>query len=437
MENGPVDTRAETGTRGRFLTALGTTLEWYDFTLFVYLAPVIGTLFFPAGDKLDSLLSAFGVFAVGYLMRPVGAIFFGQLGDRRGRKTALIVSVGLMTIPMIVIALLPTSASIGVAAPLILVLMRLVQGFSVGGEFSGTLVLMNESAKDDRRGFMAGIAQSATGLGMLLASGIAALLSALLTTDEMAAFGWRIPFFIGAGIGIVALLMRIGMSETPAFLAVRESGTREAHPARKTLRHHSGDLLKVFGMTGFAGIAGYMVATWLPSFLQTVIGAGAAEALLATTLGAALHIVLCPLAGRVADRSGRKPVMVGAAVAIAVLAYPLFVLVASTEFWRIVAGTLGLMALSSWYLGGFSATVAELFPTETRFSGVSIGYNLATAVFSGTTPLLATALVKWTGWNLAPSIYLIAAALGVLILLTRVPETINVDLRRTAPATSG
>jgi MFS transporter, MHS family, proline/betaine transporter len=414
----------------RNLSALGTTLEWYDFALYLYLAPVLAGLFFPSHGGLSALLATFAVFAVSYFMRPVGALFFGQLGDRLGRRAALIASLSLMIAPMIVIGVLPTWSAIGIAAPILLVAMRMAQGFSVGGEFSGTLVLMSESSEDKRRGVTSGIAMSAVGLGLLLASGMAALLHTVLTSGQLHAYGWRIGFLVGAAIGVVALVMRARMPETAAFAAAREAGKTEKHPTVQAFKRHPRQMLSVFAMTGFAGIAGYMTITWLPSFLQTTIHAGATDALVGSALGSIVLIVLSPVAGRVADRIGRRPVMAAAAGCLAVLAYPLFVLVAAPAFWRIAIGTMALMTLVTWYLGGFSATIAELFPTETRYSGVCVSYNLAQAVFSGTTPLLATALVHLTGWNMAPAMYLIAAALGVLVVLSRLPETRGVSLTR-------
>jgi MHS family proline/betaine transporter-like MFS transporter len=419
----------------RNMSALGTTLEWYDFALYLYLAPVLAGLFFPSHDGITSLLATFAVFAVSYLMRPVGALFFGQLGDRLGRKTALIASLSLMIAPMVAIGLLPTWSAIGIAAPILLVAMRMAQGFSVGGEFSGTLVLMSESSSDERRGFAAGIAMSAVGLGLLLASGMAALLHTLLTASQMNAYGWRIGFLIGAAIGVVALFMRTRMPETPAFAATRDAGATETHPTIQALKRHPRQMLTVFALTGFAGISGYMTITWLPSFLQTTIHANAADTLIASSLGSVVMIMLCPLAGRLADRIGRRPVMMIGAAFLAVLAYPLFEFVAAPSFLRIVVGTMALMTIVTFYLGGFSATISELFPTETRYSGVCVSYNLAQAVFSGTTPLLATALIHWTGWQMAPAVYLIVAAIAVLMVLSTLPETKGVSLiRKDAPA---
>jgi MFS transporter, MHS family, proline/betaine transporter len=414
--------------RARRLGVIGTTLEWYDFTLYVYLAPVIATLFFPSGDKLASLLATFAVFAAGYLMRPIGAILFGYYGDTRGRRAALIAAVLLMSVPMLLIAVMPTHSTIGVAAPIILVLLRLVQGLSLGGEFSGTLTLLNESAEPGRRGLTGGFAMFTAGVGMLLASGVSALVHALLSTSQTEEFGWRIAFLLGVAIGLIALIMRVRMTETPAFEAAVTSGARVANPTMEVLEKHRPNALRVFILTGFAGLSGYMIATWLPSYLDTVIGAKPEDALLAATIGTALFAIGCPLAGALSDHTGRKPMLISGAIGFAVFIYPLFLLVGSTELARMIAGFLALELLVLWFNGPFPATVSELFPVTVRFSGIALSYNLASAVFAGTAPLIATALVKATGWNESPALYVIVASIVALFVLVRMPEPSRLDL---------
>jgi MHS family proline/betaine transporter-like MFS transporter len=418
-------------------------LEWYDFTLYVYLAPVIGALFFPSGDPLASLLATFAVFAAGYFMRPIGAIFFGYYGDTRGRRAALIASVLLMSVPMLVIAVMPTHATIGVAAPIILVLLRLVQGFSLGGEFSGTLTLLSESAEPGRRGLTGGYAMTTAGIGMLLASGVAALVHALLSTTQTEEFGWRIAFLLGVAIGLIALIMRLRMTETPAFEAAVTAGAKVTNPTKEVLERHRPNALRVFILTGYAGLAGYMIATWLPSYLDTVIGAKPEDALLAATIGTALFAVGCPAAGALSDRIGRKPMLISGAIGFAVFIYPLFLLVGSTDLGRMIVGFLALELLVLSFNGPFPATVSEMFPVTVRFSGIALSYNIASAIFAGTAPLIATALVKATGWDQSPALYVIVASLVVLAVLAKMrePSRLNLDaaiaasqMRGAAPA---
>jgi MHS family proline/betaine transporter-like MFS transporter len=261
------------------LSALGTTLEWYDFALYLYLAPVLGRMFFSSKDGISALLATFAVLAASYLMRPIGALLFGRFGDRLGRNTALLASLTMMIVPMMVIAALPTRGTLGIAAPIALVAMRMVQGFSVGGETSGTLVLMSESSAARSRGFTSGIAMTASGLGLVLASGMAALLHGVLTSAQMHAYGWRIGFLLGATIGLVALFMRALMPETAAFAQAREAGMTSKHPTARAVTRQPRQMLMVFALAGFAGITGYLTITWLPNFLQTSLQATPRDAL--------------------------------------------------------------------------------------------------------------------------------------------------------------
>jgi MHS family proline/betaine transporter-like MFS transporter len=408
--------------RSQFFASTGTALEWYDLTLYVYLAPVISGLFFPSSDEVASLLATYGVFAVGYLMRPIGAIFFGWFGDTHGRKAALTTSVLLMSVPMGLIAVMPTYDTIGIAAPIILVVLRLVQGFSVGGEFSGTLVMLNETSMRTRKGFSASLAQATGGLGVVLASGVAALTHVIFTNQQMLDGAWRIPFGVGVCIGVLALFMRVHMQETRSFEIAKETGSLVKNPAKTAMTKHRKAVWSVFWLTAYLGIAYYLVATWLPGYLQTVIDATAEAALISTTLGSILYVVLNPVVGICSDRVGRKPVMITGAIGFVVLTYPLFMLVATTSFARILVGTVALMLLVITFTGGFSPTVTELFPTNARYSGLAIDYNIGNAIFAGTAPFIATLLVKVTGWDLSPSLYLIVPSLLILIVLFRMPE---------------
>jgi MHS family proline/betaine transporter-like MFS transporter len=414
------------------LGAVGTTLEWFDFTLYVYLSPVIAQLFFPSSDPLASLMATFGVFAAGYFMRPLGALFFGSYGDRMGRKAALTLSVAMMAGPMVIIGLLPTHATIGVLAPILLVLLRLVQGFSVGGEFGGSIVLLEESAGPGRRGFVTNLALATAGVGFLIASLTATLLHSLLSTSQLDSWGWRVPFFMGAAIGLFAFAMRRRMEETESFVKARESGSLEAHPVRRLLQTERGALLAVFFLVGYSGLTYYLAATFIPSWLQTVVHAKPSEALAAATVGALLYTVLTPFAGLVSDRLGRRGMMAAGALALAAAAYPLFDLMSDGTFASILAGEVVLMVLVIVFAGPSTPVFTELFGTTTRYSGVAVGYGLGMAVFGGTAPLIATGLIKWTGNELAPAYMLIAASVLILVVIAAIRETAFED--EAAPA---
>lgn len=412
--------------RGRgaiFVGALGTTLEWFDFTLFIYLAPVISKLFFPSSDGVTSLLATFAVFAVGYLMRPLGGLFFGSYGDRHGRKQALLISISLMSVPMLVTGILPTEGTIGLAAPILLALMRLTQGFSVGGEFSGSIVLLQENAPPGRRGFVSNLAQTTAGAGFLLSSLTVTIIHATLSADQVHSWGWRIPFFIGFAIGIGTLLAQRRMPETEVFSHALEAGEVTESPARTLWRTERRALLAVFLLMGYLGMTYYLVATFVPTWLTSVVGNDAASGVLAATIGALLYTVITPFAGSLSDRIGRKPPMYAAALLFVAAAYPIFLLMAGGGAGAAIAGECLLMILVIVFTGASTPAISELFTTGTRYSGVAIGYGLGIAIFGGTAPLLGTALVKLTGVDEAPSALLILGSVLVLFVLLRLPET--------------
>lgn len=415
-------TRPRLPPRAALYGGFGTLLELYDFMLYIFLAPVIGSLFFPHGDGLNELLATYGVFAAGYLMRPIGGYVIGGYADRRGRKAALTLSVALMSVPMLVIAVLPTHASIGAAAPIALILMRLVQGFSVGGEYGGAMVMLGETAPPGRRGYATNLARMTAGVGILLASLTVTVMHVVLSDAQVADWGWRIPFAAGAVVGLLALLTRRGMPETEAFDRAAADGRIARSPFRDIMRSGRRPLAVVVGLAAYHGISYYAVTGVVPSWLTDTAGATSEDALIATTLGAVLFMVGTPLAGAWADRAGRRPLMVLGAGAGAVAAYPLFLLLADGELWTSIVGVLALMAAVTVFAAASTPVMVEVFDTPQRVSGVSIGYGLG-MVFGGLTPLVATLLIKVTGIDEAPGLLLAAASLLALLLLTRVPET--------------
>jgi MFS transporter, MHS family, proline/betaine transporter len=410
----------------RLFAASGTTLEWYDFTLYAYLTPVMSELFFPksvTGSELGSLLATFGVFAAGFLVRPLGAILFGRYGDTRGRRAALLLSIVMMTVPIFLIGVLPTYDEIGWGAPILLLTLRLVTGFSVGGEFSGVLVTLTESGAENRRGFAAATAQFTSGIGVLIASGLVAILHGALSNAHMADFGWRIPFFFGGLLGLTALVLRRRMQETASFEEAKAAGVLAEHPLGEAVRHERSSLFYVFMLTAYMGVAYYTAATFLPSYLQSILNAKPEEVFIGTTAGAVLYALVCPLAGALSDRVGRKPVMFAAAIGLLVLTWPIFLLMGEVTLFTIIFGQVALIALVLLFTGPFSAVVAELFPTSDRYSGMAVAYNVGNAIFAGTAPLIGTALVKATGYDPSPAFYVMAFSIAIIAVLTQMPET--------------
>lgn len=404
--------------RNTLFGTLGAAMEWYDFTLYVFLAPVISRLFFPAEDEIASLLATFGVFAAGYLMRPLGAAVLGNLGDTRGRKVALAISIAMMGTGMLLIGLLPTEASIGVLAPILLVALRLVQGFSLGGEFSGSIVLLAESAEPRRRGFTTNLVQISTGSGFLLSSGTVAALHLLLTDAQMDTFGWRIPFFLGAALGVLALfllLTRVTVDE--------QIEAPDEVPLATLLRTERRPLMLTFLLNGHQSLIYYVVATFVPTFVTSILDGPPEDGLVASALAAVVFMALCPPAGALSDRVGRRPVLAWSAAGMALAGVPAFLLISETALLAVIAGQLALMVLVVGFTAPALTTATELFPSPTRYSGVAVGYNLGATVFGGTAPLVATALIAVTGTDLAPGIMIAVASLLVLIVVARTPET--------------
>jgi MHS family proline/betaine transporter-like MFS transporter len=412
--------------QARTLTAgaIGNALEWYDFSLFGYFAPVISSQFFPLTDPRAALLNTFGVFAAGFLMRPIGAILFGHLGDRMGRKWALGLSVLLMAVPTALVGLLPTYHQIGLIAPILLLLVRLLQGLSVGGEYVGSMSYLAESAPPGRRGFHSSWCNVSGGVGGLVGSALAAVVTRVLTPEQVADWGWRLPFFLSIPGGVVSWWLRQSIAESPCFTEVSQAGEVARVPLRDSLRSDRAAYLTIAGLSLLASIGWYLPWVWLVTWLDDVNQPALPqwEALTSSTLAGAVLIVLTPLAGALSDRLGRRPVLLAGSVGYLLLSYPLFVWMSQGTFLAALSGQLVSAVLTALYGGASLAAFVELFPTRTRYTGLGLSYNLAVAVCGGTTPLVATWLVNVTGSTLAPAFYLMAAALGTTLAALAMPE---------------
>lgn len=413
--------RPPTGQRSVAAGTLGAALEWYDFTLYVYLAPLIAELFFPSASTVDSLLATFGVFAGGYLMRPLGAALLGSYGDTHGRKAALLLSISVMGTGMVIIGVLPTEASIGILAPLALIVVRLAQGFSLGGEFGGAITLLAESAPEDRRGRIVNYAQVSAGAGTLMSAGVVALLHALLSNEQMLDFGWRLPFFLGGILGVVAIAALARAPESELFTGEQDS--EQEVPVREVFGRERGRLVIGSLLNGYQSLSYYLVVTFVPTFLTSFKGAPPEEATLAGVVAAATFALLSPAAGALSDRLGRKPVMYGSAMLMVALAVPLFLLLGVATLPSVLPSQAVLMGLVTAFSGASLVAVTEIFSTRTRYTGVSLSFNFGATIFGGTAPLLATALIKVTDYDDAPAILLAAAAALTLLVVLRMPET--------------
>jgi MHS family proline/betaine transporter-like MFS transporter len=410
--------------------AIGNALEWYDFGLFGYFAPIISSQFFPSADPRAALLNTFGVFAAGFLMRPIGAIVFGHLGDRMGRKWALGLSVLLMAVPTALVGLLPTYHQIGLAAPLLLLAVRLLQGLSVGGEYVGSMSYLAESAQPGRRGFDSSWCNVSGGVGGLIGAGLATILTRVLTTEQVADWGWRLPFFVSIPAGLASWWLRQSIAESPCFTEVCDAGLVARVPLRESVRNDRAAFLTIAGLSLLASIGWYLPWVWLVTWLDDINQPPMPqwEALASSTMAGAVLTVLTPLGGWLSDRLGRKPVILSGAVGYLVLSYPMFLWMSQGTFTAALSAQLVSAVLSALYGGASLAAFVELFPTRTRYSGLALSYNVAVAICGGTTPLVATWLVNVTGSTLSPAFYLMAAALGTTLAALAMPERANQPL---------
>jgi MHS family proline/betaine transporter-like MFS transporter len=407
--------------RSMAVAAVSTVVEWYDFTLYLYFATVLSRVFFGAGE--GALVATLAGFAVAYLLRPLGAIVFGHIGDRHGRRNMMLLSMALMSLAMLATAVLPTYAAIGPAAGWLLLALRCAMAFSVGGEYTGVVAYLLEGAPANRRGLITSCASAASEIGALLAVGVAALTVHAVPEPDLTAWGWRIPFFVGAALAGAVWLARSTMQESPEFERQRAAGTVPVQPLRYTLLHHRAGVLRSFAISALGSITYYAGITYVPAFLTSAGALGEDRALWLSTVAAVVVIVVTPFVGALSDAWGRKPVLVCIAFLGMVLPITLFSLMASGSTLSALLGAVVLAGVA----GGMSAVgavaTAEQFPGEGRLTGLALGATAATAVFGGLTPYLAQVLIARTGWALVPGAMIAIVALVVLPIFLRSPET--------------
>jgi MHS family proline/betaine transporter-like MFS transporter len=406
------------------IAAFSTIVEWYDFTLYLYFATVLARVFFGGGAA--SLLVTLGGFAIAYLMRPLGAVLFGHIGDKLGRRHMLLRSVALMTAAMLATALLPTRSEIGAAAGWLLIGLRCVMGFSVGGEYTGVVAYLLEGAPERRRGLIASSASAASEIGGLLAVGVSALTVASVSEAQLQSWGWRIPFFVGAALAGSVWIARSTMQESPEFERQRALGTVPGRPLRHSLTSHRAAIARSFAISALGSITYYVGITYVPAFLTSASSLSERESLWMSTGAAVIVILVTPFTGAWSDRIGRKRVLVVLSLLSAVLPMTLFSLMASGTRAEALLGALALAAVAGAYSAVGAVATAEQFPGEGRVTGLALGATMATALFGGLTPWLAQWLIERTGWAIAPGAMIALVALAVL--------PVFVMMRETAPA---
>ena len=408
--------------RGSMVVAgFSTVVEWYDFTLYLYFATVLSRVFFGGGS--GGLATTLAGFAVAYLMRPLGAIAFGHIGDRYGRRRTMLLSVAVMSGAMLLTALLPTRDQAGPIAGWLLLFLRCVMGFSVGGEYTGVVAYLLEGARPNRRGLVASLASAASEVGALLAVGVAAVTVGAMAPTDLDGWGWRIPFLVGAALAGSVWMARTTMHESPEFERQRAAGTTPLNPLRHTLAHHRKGIGRAFAISALGSITYYVGITYVPAFLTSVGRLGEGEALGLSTIAALVVILVTPAVGALSDRIGRKPVLVALALFGAVAPAGMFLIMSGGSHGQALLGAVVLAGLGGGVSAVGAVATAEQFPGEGRLTGLALGATVATAVFGGLTPYVAQVLTAATGSPMAPGAMIAAVALGILPVLLTMRET--------------
>lgn len=395
--------------------ALGNAMEWFDFGVYSYIAVTLGKVFFPSGNPTAQLLSTFGAFAAAFLIRPLGGLVFGPLGDRVGRQKVLALTMIMMAAGTFAIGLIPSYATIGVWAPVLLLLARLVQGFSTGGEYAGASTFIAEYAPDKKRGFLGSWLEFGTLAGYIGGAGLVTLMTALLSKDDLLSWGWRIPFLIAGPMGLIGLYLRMKLEETPAFAAQLEKAHQDEHARpkvrlREMVTGQWRALLLCVGLVLVFNVTDYMLLSYMPSYLTSELKYDETHGLLVVLVVMALMMCVQPFAGALTDRVGRRPVIAAGCAGFLLLSVPALLLIRNGSLWAIGLGMAALGLLLVCFTSSMPSALPALFPTKVRYGSLSIGFNISVSVFGGTTPLVVTALIGATGDKMMPAYYMMAAA---------------------------
>jgi MFS transporter, MHS family, proline/betaine transporter len=426
----PVAIAAPTEAQSRkviLAATIGNLMEWYDFGVFGFLAPSLAQNFFPKSNPSAALLSTFAVFGTGLIVRPLGGIIIGRLGDTRGRKPALLLTIVLMVIGTVMMGVLPTYETVGVLAPILLLVARLLQGFSTGGEWGGATAFMAEWSHPGKRGFYTSLQQMSVAGGSLLGSGIAAALTSALGPEDLNSWGWRVPFLLAAAFGPLALWLRRSVDETPPYREVAEEfGDATSAPESSNFKL----ALIAFGFTVHWTVCYYTFLTYMPTYTRLHLKLTAAQALWSNTIGLVAVVVFVPLMGALSDRIGRRPLLLASCIAFFVLPLPTFWAMLQGYGFGFIAAMQVIFGLSiAFFSGAGPAAIAELFSTRGRSTWMSSSYALAVAIFGGFAPFIAQWLIGITGSPMAPVAYVMAAAAVTFFVILNIRETAHSPLR--------
>ncbi|WNY86993.1 MFS transporter [Leclercia adecarboxylata] len=413
-----------------FATGIGHFVEWFDFGLYGTLAAFIGLHFFQAEDPALALLSSFAVFGAGFVMRPLGGLWFGSLGDRIGRRKVLTTVIILTSGATFLIGLLPTYSQVGLLATVLLVLVRLIQGFAAGGESAGATTFLAEYAPAHRRGYFTCWIDNFGFLAFVAASGLVLLLTTVLGEAAMNKWGWRIPFLLAGPLGWIGLYLRTQLEDSPEFLALKRSNNTEAAPLYTAVTTERRALGFCIGFVVIKAVGHWMLQAFIPAYLTTELRFLTTQAYIITTFGLLAVAVMVPFMGYLSDRFGRRPLMLAGCVGFIFLSWPAMGLMAQGDIVYALLAMLLLGICIAAFDGASCAAIAELFPTRIRFGSIAIAYNLAVAFFGGITPWFSTWLVIKSGNPLSPALFVMAAALITFLTVLRAKETAGLPLRR-------
>jgi MHS family proline/betaine transporter-like MFS transporter len=406
-------------------------IEWFDYASYGYLAAVIAAVFFAPGDETAALLGAFGIFAVSFVVCPIGGLVWGHYGDKVGRQRVLALTIVVMSLATFAIGLIPGYATVGIVAPLLLLACRLAQGFSASGEYAGAFSFVAEYAPDDRRGLLVSMVPASTAAGLGMGASMATLLQYGLSEAALNSWGWRIPFLVAGPLGLVGLYIRLELEDTPLFRELERGHEVVRAPLLMGLRRNWRQILLVaFGVVCLNAVGFYMILSYMPTYLSEEMGFDAVTAILTTIISVAAYVLFLPLVGALADRVGRKPVLMVACALFVVLTLPSFGLLSLGGVAFAVLAQVLLGAILAGNDGVLATFLTEMFPTNVRYSSFALSFNLGNAIFGGTAPLIATFLISLSGDASAPGYYLMGAAVVAFVALLFTTETANKPLRQ-------
>lgn len=422
---------------------LGNFIEWFDYASYSYFATTIALVFFPTGNHTVAMLQTFGIFALSFILRPIGALFWGSYGDKRGRKAALAHSILFMSGASFLIGCLPSYSVIGVGAPILLLLLRMVQGFSASGEYAGAATFLGEYAPTSRRGIYCSLIPASTAIGLLAGSTLATIMTVHVSQADMVGWGWRVPFLLAGPLGLIVLYIRTKLADSPVYesmnKALEEKTDRRVEdatvaegsmfaPLKELFRNHFKALMISFGACVLNAVGFYTVLTYLPTYLSDTVGMDATQSSTITTICLVAYVFMVFGMGHISDTFGRKKVLIGACVAFIVLTVPAFLILNTSQFWPVLIVELAMCATLTANDGTLSSYLTETFPTSVRFTGFAFSFNLANAIFGGTASFIATGLIALTGSSIAPAWYMVAVAAIALVAMILSHENTDKDL---------